>query len=86
MTKALNKMGITAALIAVAVTAILAGFMPVSTAQADISSRIHYRCWDDTLRVSHGGWVSYRHMAERNCAQARNAYPNNVMWVESENY
>lgn len=57
-----------------------------SVATADINTRTHYRCWDDTLRVSHGGWVSYQRMARANCNNAKRAYPNNNMWVQSERY
>ena len=65
-----------------AALAVLAG----TFATADLNTRTHYRCWDDTLRVSHGGWVSYQHMAQTNCDNARAAYPQNTMWVESEQY
>jgi hypothetical protein len=64
----------------------LAAAMLVGAASADITNRIHYRCWDDTLRVSHGGWVSYRYMAEDNCERAAQVYPNHDLWIESERY
>ena len=60
--------------------------MGTSAVMADLNKREHYRCWDNTLRVSHGGWVSYRHMAQANCDAARRSYPNNQMWVETERY
>lgn len=53
---------------------------------ADVMIDVHYRCWDDTLRVSVGGWVSHRHIAEENCENQEAAYPDNSMWVEEESY
>ena len=64
----------------------LGGATIVGAAYADINNRLHYRCWDDTLRVSHGGWVSRRNMAEDNCERAADSYPNNELWIESEEY
>ncbi len=70
-----------------AMLAVAISFAAVTNyAEADLNNRTHYRCWDNTLRVSHGGWVSYRNMAEDNCRRARQSYPNNQMWVESEQY
>ena len=71
---------------AAAAVALIGAAVAFGPANADVTTNTHYRCWDQTLRVSHGGWVSFRHMAEANCANARRAYPNNEMWVESETY
>lgn len=72
---------------AVGTAALLAGLVAAASyAHADLNIRTHYRCWDNTLRVSHGGWVSYYNMAADNCRIALQYYPNNQMWVTSEQY
>ena len=80
-----HEIHIRAALIRIAIAA-LAAMTLFGAASADITTRIHYRCWDETLRVSHGGWVSLRYMAENNCAFAAKLYPNNVFRIQSEEY
>lgn len=55
-------------------------------AMADVINRVQYRCYDATLRVSHGGWRSHEWMAIENCERAQQIYPNNVMYIEEDHY
>lgn len=53
---------------------------------ADVLIREHHRCWDETLGSSHGGWVSQFWMAQKNCERAKEKYPDNEFWIETEQY
>jgi hypothetical protein len=68
-----------------AVAGIVAHLLVVPS-KADVLINTHYRCWDEILRVSHGGWVSYPEIAQDNCNAAAQLYPNNNMYVVSEQY
>jgi hypothetical protein len=58
----------------------------VSIASADITTRTHYRCYNHTLRVSPGGWVSHYQTAVNNCNAHRRGYPNHRLEVQSQTY